>query len=175
MTKKGAESIPEQLDEVSRMTEDELMQVVKDKTRAKVVRTFAEAIVGGDNEQAMEHLKDSLKLSAAAGNKKEDDKTDINSLAVGDDDEAFYEALIKENVAMLTRKNASPQEVARLSANINIFRKELSLIRSRNVKKGTTLAKVLEAAQKAPKKSTKAKKAKAKVTNAKTRKPKTKN
>ena len=71
---------------------------------------------------------------------------DIIELAVGDDDEAFYEALIKENVEQLNSGNVSPQEVARLSQNTNIFRKELREIRSRKPKENTKLAKVLKAA-----------------------------
>lgn len=74
-----------------------------------------------------------------------DSKTrdDIMDVAVGDDDEAFYEKLIQENVAQLNSTGTSPQEVARLSQNINIFRRELREIRSRKPKKGTTLNKVL--------------------------------
>lgn len=68
---------------------------------------------------------------------------EVMDLAVGDDDEAFYEALIKENVAQLNTGNVSPQEVARLSQNINIFRKELREIRSRRPNQNTKLAKVL--------------------------------
>lgn len=75
----------------------------------------------------------------------------ITKLAIGDDDEAFYEALILENVGQLNSGKVSPQEAARLSSNINIFRKELRDIRSRKPKKGTVLEKVLEKAS-APKK-----------------------
>ena len=69
---------------------------------------------------------------------------EVMDLAVGDDDEAFYEALIKENVEQLNSGNVSPQEVARLSQNINIFRKELREIRSRKPKENTKLAEVLK-------------------------------
>lgn len=69
---------------------------------------------------------------------------EVMDLAVGDDDEAFYEALIRENVEQLNSGNVSPQEVARLSQNINIFRKELREIRSRRPNKNTKLAKVLK-------------------------------
>lgn len=82
--------------------------------------------------------------------KAKQDKS-VMELAVGDDDEAFYEALIKENVEQLNSGNVSPQEVARLSQNINIFRKELREIRSRKPKSNTKLAKVL-AELNAPKK-----------------------
>lgn len=68
----------------------------------------------------------------------------VMELAIGDNDEAFYEALIKENVEQLNSGNVSPQEVARLSQNINIFRKELREIRSRKPKENTKLAQVLK-------------------------------
>lgn len=77
--------------------------------------------------------------------KAENDKN-IMEVAVGDDDEVFYEALIRENVQQLNTSNISQQEVARLTQNINIFRKELRDIRSRKPKKGTVLEKVLEKA-----------------------------
>ena len=70
-------------------------------------------------------------------------EADIMQIAVGDDDEAFYEALIRENVTQLNTSNISQQEVARLTQNINIFRKELRDIRSRKPKKGTVLEQVL--------------------------------
>lgn len=73
-------------------------------------------------------------------------EADIMEIAVGDNDEAFYEALIRENVQQLNTSNISQQEVARLTQNINIFRKELREIRSRKPKKGTVLEKVLEKA-----------------------------
>lgn len=84
--------------------------------------------------------------------KAENDKN-IMEVAVGDDDEVFYEALIKENVQQLNTSNISQQEVARLTQNINIFRKELREIRSRKPKKGTVLEQVLEKAA-MPKKPT---------------------
>ena len=77
---------------------------------------------------------------------KAESEADIMEIAVGDDDEAFYEALIRENVQQLNTSNISQQEVARLTQNINIFRKELREIRSRKPKKGTVLEKVLEQA-----------------------------
>lgn len=73
-------------------------------------------------------------------------EADIMQISVGDDDEAFYEALIRENVQQLNTSNISQQEVARLTQNINIFRKELREIRSRKPKKGTVLEQVLEKA-----------------------------
>lgn len=91
--------------------------------------------------------------------KAENDKN-IMEVAVGDDDEVFYEALIRENVTQLNTSNISQQEVARLTQNINIFRKELREIRSRKPKKGTVLEKVLEkAAIPAKSKTTEKKKA----------------
>ena len=89
--------------------------------------------------------------------KAENDKN-IMEVAVGDDDEVFYEALIKENVQQLNTSNISQQEVARLTQNINIFRKELREIRSRKPKKGTVLEKVLEKAAIPPKPKKPAKK-----------------
>lgn len=74
-------------------------------------------------------------------------EADIMQIAVGDDDEAFYEALIRENVQQLNTSNISQQEVARLTQNINIFRKELREIRSRKPKKGTVLEQVLKKAE----------------------------
>ena len=79
-------------------------------------------------------------------------------ISVGDDDEAFYEALIRENVQQLSTSNISQQEVARLTQNINIFRKELREIRSRKPKKGTVLEQVLEKAAIPPKPKKPAKK-----------------
>lgn len=78
------------------------------------------------------------------GRLKAQQDEDVMELAVGDNDEAFYEALIRENVTQLNSGNVSPQEVARLSQNINIFRKELREIRSRRPNKNTKLAKVLK-------------------------------
>lgn len=85
-------------------------------------------------------------------------EADIMQISVGDDDEAFYEALIRENVQQLNTSNISQQEVARLTQNINIFRKELREIRSRKPKKGTVLEKVLEKASIPPKQKKPAKK-----------------
>lgn len=85
-------------------------------------------------------------------------EADIMEIAVGDDDEVFYEALIKENVQQLNTSNISQQEVARLTQNINIFRKELRDIRSRKPKKGTVLEQVLQKAALPPKPKKQAKK-----------------
>lgn len=78
-------------------------------------------------------------------------KESIMALAVGDDDEAFYEALIRENVTKLEESGNSTQEVARLSQIINVLRSQLREIRSRKPKKDSALAKILEAAAKPPK------------------------
>ena len=95
--------------------------------------------------------------------KAQEDKK-LADLAVGDDDEAFYEALILENVGQLNSGKVSSQEAARLTSNINIFRKELREIRSRKPKKGTVLERVLEKAnepkKRAPKSRSKAPKKK---------------
>lgn len=85
---------------------------------------------------------------------------DIMKVAVGDDDEAFYEALIQQNVKQLESSSVSQQEVARLTSNINIFRKELRSIRSRTIRKDTVLARIMDAANEvkvAPKATKKAK------------------
>jgi hypothetical protein len=74
----------------------------------------------------------------------------IMDIAIGDDDEAFYKALIRKNTIQLNSSSASQQEVARLSQNINIFRKELKAIRSRKPKEGSVLDKVLKAAEQGP-------------------------
>lgn len=78
------------------------------------------------------------------------EKDSIMDLAVGDDDEAFYEALIKENVEKLDESRNSAQEVARITQNLNIFRKQLREIRSRKPKKGSVLEKVLKLSSKPP-------------------------
>ena len=78
------------------------------------------------------------------GRLKAREKESIMDLAIGDDDEAFYEALIKENVLKLDESRNSAQEVARITQNLNIFRTRLREIRSRKPKKGTVLEKVLE-------------------------------
>lgn len=87
--------------------------------------------------------------------KAENDKN-IMEIAVGDNDERFYEALIRENVQQLNSSNISAQEAARLTQNINIFRKELREIRSRRPKEGTVLEQVLKKAN-IPKKPAKRK------------------
>ena len=45
------------------------------------------------------------------------------------------------------RRNVSAQEAARITQNLNIFRKELHEIRSRKPKKGTVLEQVLKKAE----------------------------
>lgn len=75
-------------------------------------------------------------------------QNDIMETAIGDDDEAFYSRLIQQNVAQLCASNTSPQEVARLSQNINIFRRELREIRSHRPSKDTTLGKVFDIIEK---------------------------
>ena len=105
-------------------------------------------------------------------------KQSIMDLAVVDDDESFYEALIRENVQKLDESRNSAQEVARITQNLNIFRQELREIRSRKPKKGTVLEKVLELSSKpvkAPqKRSTQAKKSPVKKTTKKPAKKDTK-
>ncbi len=78
------------------------------------------------------------------GRIKTQKEASIMEVAVGDDDEAFYMDLIRKNVSEL--EGASPQEVARLSQNINIYRKQLQEIRSHKPKANSTLSRVLKAA-----------------------------
>lgn len=68
----------------------------------------------------------------------------INEIAVGDDDVAFYEALIQQNVQQLNSTSVSQQEVARLTSNINIFRKELRTVKSRTIRKDTVLSRIID-------------------------------
>ena len=92
------------------------------------------------------------------GRLKAETKESIMDLAVGDDDVAFYEALIRENVIRLDESRNSTQEVARLTQNLNIFRAELRDARSRSPKKGSVLERVLQAANEPPKPAPKPKK-----------------
>ena len=77
---------------------------------------------------------------------KASSEADIMEIAVGDDDEEFWKALIRENVRQLNSSTVSPQEAARLTTNIGIFRDKLKEVMSRKPKKGTVLEKVLEKA-----------------------------
>lgn len=97
------------------------------------------------------------------GRLKADADKNIMDIAIGDDDEAFYEALIRENVTQLNTSNISQQEVARITQNINIFRKELRDIRSRKPKEGTVLEKVLKEVTSGTKKKKVQSKSKAKA------------
>lgn len=89
-----------------------------------------------DNPSKMDKL--------SQGRIKAQKEANLTKVAVGDDDEKFYEDLILKNVAELD--GASPQEVARLSQNINIYRKQLQEIRSHKPKANSTLSRVLAAA-----------------------------
>lgn len=102
------------------------------------------------------------------GRIKAQKEANIMEAAVGDDDEAFYMDLIRKNVSEL--EGASPQEVARLSQNINIYRQQLQEIRSHKPKAGSVLAEVLALAQK-PKTATKDAKAAAKTTKKRSKTP----
>lgn len=142
--------IPDQLEEVSRMTDAQLEEVIEDSERPGIIKQYAKAIIDGQISDTLKIIKEVSKMrqpeDAAA------DSSKIEELAVGEDDEALYMALIKENVSQLRRPNTSPQEVARLSQNIRIFRKELSEARSHKPTKGSLLDEVLTAAAEAPKK-----------------------
>lgn len=110
------------------------------------------------------------------GRLKAQAEADIMEVAVGESDEAVWEALIRRNAAQLDAGATSPQEVARLSQNLGIFRDRLHEVRARKPKKGSVLEKVLEAAAK-PKKTTvkKAKTAKKPAAKPKTAAKSTKN
>lgn len=70
-----------------------------------------------------------------------DETENLLELATGDDDEAFYVALVKKTAREL-EEAATSQEVARLSMNLKIFKSELSNIRSKTAKKGTLVEKI---------------------------------
>ena len=110
------------------------------------------------------------KLYKGRLSKAKTEEVDIMAIAVGDDDEEFYKTLIQQNTAQLNSSNVSQQEVARLTTNINIFRKELRDIRARKPKEGTVLARVLDEANK-PKKKVTAKRATKPKTKAKKNSP----
>lgn len=78
---------------------------------------------------------------------KASSEADIMEIAVGDDDEEFWKALIRENVRQLNSSTVSPQEAARLTTNIGIFRDKLKEVMSRKPKKGTVLEQVLKKAE----------------------------
>jgi len=106
-----------------------------------------------DNPSKMDKL--------SQGRIKAQKEANLMEVAVGDDDEQFYKDLILKNVSEL--EGSSPQEVARLSQNINIYRKQLQEIRSHKPKANSTLSKVLAAATKsklAPKTKTSVKRPK---------------
>lgn len=86
------------------------------------------------------------------GRLKAQAEADIMEVAVGDSDEAVWEALIRKNASQLDAGATSPQEVARLSQNLGIFRDRLHEIRARKPKKGSVLEKVLDEAAKPRKK-----------------------
>lgn len=155
--KKLSISILEQLDEVSRMTDSGLNKVCIDENRPGIIKQYANAILTGEIADTLKIIKEVSKMDRpdAEANRKEDKS--IEDLAIGDDDEAFYIALIQQNTMQLLRKNISPQETARLTQNLDIFRTKLREIRSRTPKANTTLAKVLAAASTGPKKHQKAK------------------
>lgn len=89
-----------------------------------------------------------VQMEKIAKSKMENDQTsDLLDLAVGDDDEKFYVGIIRDLTSQIMDKNISPQEFARLSANLIKARDNLREIRSRKPKNGTVLAKVLEAAK----------------------------
>lgn len=73
-----------------------------------------------------------------------DEEEDLMNLAIGDDQEAFYVALVKKTARELN-ESATSQEVARLSMNLKIFQSELAAIRSKKAKKGSLIEKIMTA------------------------------
>lgn len=92
--------------------------------------------------EIFEHPSRMDKLSQ--GRIKAQEEAEMLTTATGDDDEKFYIALIRKNTLELD--GASPQEVARLSQNLNIYRQQLQEIRSRRPKDGSKLAEILKKA-----------------------------
>lgn len=74
----------------------------------------------------------------------EDKENELIGLAVGDNDEKYYEGIIKQIAIQMNGASTSPQEFARLSANMNIARKELREIRSRKPRQGSTLGNIVD-------------------------------
>ena len=82
-------------------------------------------------------------------------------LALDDDDEKFFEALIKKTAMEIDECTGNTNEIARLSMNLRVFKNELRDIRSRKPKEGSVLDRVLktlETPKPEPKKATKPKK-----------------
>lgn len=73
-----------------------------------------------------------------------EEEEDLMNLAIGDDQEAFYIALVKKTAKELNAA-ATSQEVARLSMNLKIFQGELASIRSKKAKKGSLIDKIMMA------------------------------
>ena len=141
------------------MTTAQLWAVQEDDERPGIIKQYANAILAGDISDTLKLIKEASKMDKPEAEKDIESKS-IQELAIGEDDEAFYVALISENTNQLLRKNISPQETARLTQNLDIFRTKLREIRSRRPKEGTTLAKVLEAAKSVPVKAKTVKKPK---------------
>lgn len=140
MSKTSVAKIIEHLEDVAVMSKGDIEDVVKHRDDLPaIVRQFGKAIYSGN-------VKDMLAIIDSLPSVQYDDQVSIEDLAVGDSDEAFYEELIKRNAQQLSSSSISPQEAARLSQNINIFRKELREIRSRRPKHGTVLERVIQQA-----------------------------
>ena len=78
-----------------------------------------------------------------------EEEEDLMNLAIGDDQEAFYVALVKKTARELNAA-ATSQEVARLSMNLKIFQGELSAVRSKKAKKGSLIDKIMLASSMTP-------------------------
>ena len=161
---------------------DRLRKVPAGKLRA--AEEWLEANIPGEGFAAVERWLDIYDTPARIdkllqSKLDKDEEEDLMALAVGDDQETFYVALVKKTARELNNA-ATAQEVARLSMNLKIFQGELANIRSKRAKKGSLLDKIMQAsaglpeppqiAKKRPKAATKKKGAKCKQQQQKTTK-----
>ena len=93
------------------------------------------------------------------GRLKAQQEETLVDLALSDDDEAFYEALIKKTALEISECTGNTNEIARLTMNLRVFQKELREIRSKKLKKGSVLEKTMLATARTPKAPQRAKKA----------------
>ena len=105
------------------------------------------------------------------GRLKAQQEETLVDLALADDDEAFYEALIKKTALEISECTCNTNEIARLTMNLRVFKKELHEIRSKKLKKGSVLEKTMLATARLPKPPENAKKAAKKPTKKKATKP----
>ena len=84
------------------------------------------------------------------GRLKAQQEETLVDLALSDDDEAFYEALIKKTALEISECTGNTNEIARLTMNLRVFQKELREIRSKKLKKGSVLEKTMLATARKP-------------------------